>query len=396
LKEEFPDKKITIVQRGSAFLPRVRNAHKKVVAVWDELGVEWHVNEGIEKIDEMSGTYVSTSGKTFRADKVFLCSGPRANTGFLYDGQTDRRFLAAMDRQSFLRSEKTMQVVGFDSVFCGGDMVSGAAHTSFAGCQAERTAQAAMAHASVIARNIIRIAGGETDAAKLVQWDAARSQLGPMAWVSLGKSRTLMVVGRDQALGAQAKYGSFGVEFELPKDVMEDQGCGIGQYQFLKDMATGMVISGLSTDWRLPESGTGGEYSMFVGMQAYNPEFFDPQAPPAPPDPPPDPPPPEPDLPLVESPTPTPDAHRPEPEPVPEPKPEPLVRPDPPAQPQPVVPDLSDVGARTLSVPDVDDADVLAPLPVAPAPLGTPRELALAGAEVSRAKASLSAPARGG
>jgi pyruvate/2-oxoglutarate dehydrogenase complex dihydrolipoamide dehydrogenase (E3) component len=105
IKDEFPDHKVTIVQRGSAFLPRVRGAHAKVCEVWDEMGIEWHVNESIEQLDEMSGKYTSKSGREFTADKVYICSGPKANTGYLYDRQTDSRFTAALDRRSFVKAQ---------------------------------------------------------------------------------------------------------------------------------------------------------------------------------------------------------------------------------------------------------------------------------------------------
>eukprot|EP01043_Picozoa_sp_COSAG02_P018859 COSAG02_NODE_892_length_16138_cov_14.599875_13_plen_1256_part_00 len=279
IKEEFPDKKVTIVQRGPAFVPRVRGGHEKVCTVWDDLGVDWHVNEEIEDIDEMAGTYTAKSGKVFNADKVYLCSGPTANTGFLYDGQTDSRFTAAMDRRNFLNTHKTGQVKGFDNVFCGGDMVSVEMHRSFGGHAGERTAQSASSHGALIARNIIRMATGETDREKLVRWDTTKNSGKALAVVSLGKTRALFCADRELGIKMQQMYAGFGINFDLPADVLDDHGCGIGSFQSLKDMVTGMVIGGQQTDWRKgAEVGTDGQYSMSVGMAAMHPEFVDPLA----------------------------------------------------------------------------------------------------------------------
>ena len=283
IKDEFPDKKVTIVQRGRAFLPRVRGGHEKVCAVWDDLGVDWHVNEEINGIDEMAGTYTAKSGKVFNADKVYICSGPTANTGFLYDRQSDSRFTAAMDRRNFLKTHKTGQVEGFENVFCGGDMVSVDMHRSFGGHAGERTAQSASSHGAVIARNIIRIVAGETDREKLVRWDTTKNVGEAFALVSLGKTRALFCAGRDLAVKMQQMYGGFGINFDLPADVLDDHGCGVGPFQFLKDMVTGMMIGGQQTDWRKgAEVGTDGQYSMSVGMAAMHPEFVDPLAVPPP------------------------------------------------------------------------------------------------------------------
>jgi NADH dehydrogenase FAD-containing subunit len=114
-------------------------------------------------------------------------------------------------------NSKTLQVEGFDNVFVGGDMASGN-HTSFAGHEGERTAQSAIYHGSVISRNIIRMAGGETDRSKLVQWDTSKAAHPAMALVSLGKTRTLWCSGREQGLEKQQMYESFGMQLELPRE----------------------------------------------------------------------------------------------------------------------------------------------------------------------------------
>lgn len=421
IKEEFPDKKVTIVQRGSAFLPRVRGAHEKVCAVWDEMGVDWHVNEEIVRCDELSDVYTAKSGKVFKADKVYMCSGPTANTGFLYDGQTDSRFTAAMDRRNFLKTHKTGQVKGFDNVFCGGDMVSDEMHNSFGSHAGERTAQSASRHGAVIARNIIRMVAGETNREKLMQWDTSKNVGGTAAVVSLGKTRSLFCAGRDLGLKMQQMYGAFGVNLDLPADVLDDHGCGIGPFQFLKDMTTGMIIGGQQTDWRKgAEVGTDGQHSMFVGMAAMSPEFVDPLAVPPP---------------LTAGAEP-----EPEPQPQPQPEPEPMSEsesvsqelslqnmpetsagmpglepgghsedsvPDPPAEPSATSrrrpADHRAASSPPLSVPDVDDMDTVPPSARREASSAeavganahpaaqvvAPEELELARSELSQAQAEL-------
>ena len=168
--------------------------------------------------------------------------------------------------------------------------------------------------------------------------------------------------------------------FTGTESVLDDEGCGVGNFQPFKDMGTGMIIGTQQTDWRKgAEVGTDGQWSMMVSFAAMNSELIDPLSAP--------PPGPEPGL---------------EAEPEPEPEAEPesdqqeaLIPPPPPAEasptsrqrslPEPEPEREPEPDNVMLSIPDVDD--------MATAPPSSRREPASATSAPSPAPAPTVEPA---
>jgi pyruvate/2-oxoglutarate dehydrogenase complex dihydrolipoamide dehydrogenase (E3) component len=116
-------KRVIIVQSGPYLLPRVRNAHAKVVPYLQKLGVEVRCNERVVEFDDLSRTYVTDKGNRFVAGKVYRCTGAVPNTQALADPRSHPTVRAALDPKGFVKVDKHLRLEGAPNIYGAGDIL---------------------------------------------------------------------------------------------------------------------------------------------------------------------------------------------------------------------------------------------------------------------------------
>ena len=97
-------KRVILVQSGPYLLPRVRNAHDKVVPYLQKLGVEVRCDERVVEFNDLERTYVTNKGNRFVAGKVYRCTGAVPNTEALSDSRSHPTVRAALDKKGFVKA----------------------------------------------------------------------------------------------------------------------------------------------------------------------------------------------------------------------------------------------------------------------------------------------------
>ena len=144
----YPNKHVIVVDFANTILPGFDEAASSYTIAWlEKAGVELMLGEAIDKIEETQ--IVLKSGPTITADVVYKCVGVMPNTNVLkgtpYEG---KGFRGSVDVNDYL------QVDGYPSVYCVGDMMSHASRELKLGHTAE-------INAHLVAHNIIAEVSGE-------------------------------------------------------------------------------------------------------------------------------------------------------------------------------------------------------------------------------------------
>ena len=144
----YPEKQVVVVDFAKSILPGFDEGACSYALAWcEKAGVELMLGEAIDKIEETS--IVLQSGATLTADVVYKCVGVMPNTGVLKDTPFEGKgFRGSVEVNDFL------QVDGYPSVYCVGDMMSHASKELKLGHTAE-------VNGHLVAHNIEASVNGE-------------------------------------------------------------------------------------------------------------------------------------------------------------------------------------------------------------------------------------------
>ena len=340
--EAYPEKRVILVQSGPVLMPRVKNAHGKIMKRMEELGVEVHLNERVVEFDDMLREYTTDMGNVFHAGKVYRCTGAVPNTELFKDARTDPDIAAALDARGFIKVDDYCQLHGFENIYAGGDILedrmfaSSGEHAVTGKKYPERVAGTAFLHGLLIAKNITRKMDGEPNGgANLCTFNKDNNVFGAYLAVSLGLKQGLGVIHPVLA----DIYASLNFGWGIPRDELERDNCGLSPaVAGVKDTITGLINGAAQSKEA---------WYFMVGMFGSNPMVVDPLAPP-------------PAAPEPEAAAPEPEAAAPEPE---------VVAPEPEApapEPEVVAPE-PEVVAPEPEAP-APEPEAAAPEPEAPAP----------------------------
>lgn len=146
IADRYPEKKITLLHSKLRLLDR----HSETAQAYAEdflrrRNVQLHFDDRV--ILERAGVVTTQKGSVFRGDLVFFCTGIEPNSEPLHS------WISRAIPEKFVHVEPTLQVLANPRIFALGDLT----HTG-----EEKTAQAAEAHARLIARNIRMLFQGKT------------------------------------------------------------------------------------------------------------------------------------------------------------------------------------------------------------------------------------------
>ncbi|KAL3649357.1 hypothetical protein CASFOL_005760 [Castilleja foliolosa] len=168
---DFPDKKVTLVHRGSRLLEFIgEKAGKKAL--------DWLISKNVEVILGQSvnlnsvpsnGAYVTSGGETIAADCHFLCTGSPIGSSWLKETLLKDK----LDSHGRLMVDDKLRVKGHDNIFAIGDITD---------IPELKQGYLAHAHAVLAAKNVKLLIKGESEC-KLSSYKPASA----IAIVSLGR-----------------------------------------------------------------------------------------------------------------------------------------------------------------------------------------------------------------
>ncbi|RVW70604.1 Apoptosis-inducing factor 2 [Vitis vinifera] len=167
---DFPDKKVTLVHRGSRLLEFIgAKASKKALDWLTSKKVEVLLNQSVDINTASDGTYQTSGGETIIADCHFVCTGKPIGSSWLKDTILKDN----LDGHGKLVVDDNLRVRGLKNVFAIGDI------TAIPEIQQGYLAQR---HAVVAAKNIKMLMSGEKET-KLATYKPGSA----IAIVSLGR-----------------------------------------------------------------------------------------------------------------------------------------------------------------------------------------------------------------
>lgn len=209
IKDEFPDKPVTLIHRGNTLMSRQVDAHAILMEYLTKKGIKVKLNcEGKSyQMDEDDKGYFpivkTAGGDDVRAPeqtgglesvddhdeqrlyidgtRVYWCTGYTANTAHIKAGP----FKDCIDDHGFIMCDDFLRVGGSETIFSGGDCVASKHFVN-----AERTAHYAALHAISCVTNIKNAVEGEP----LQPFQPNPLQASNMLIVELGATDALMVV----------------------------------------------------------------------------------------------------------------------------------------------------------------------------------------------------------
>ena len=281
--EAFPGKRVTLVHAHDRLLKQIKGAHELAYQTLETLGVKMHLGQRVQRnaasgaVAGGGGSFTTSKGARLEADKVIWCTGATPNTAYLRDPEaTDPRFTRALDDRGFVKVDASMRVLGFDQVFCCGDILSPASRCAvFASIsdgqgggevRPERTASAASFSALVVSENIRRLHQGRSEA-EVVRFDQRRVGNKQNVAISLGKSMGLLCIDPDTY---KAFAGMLGNDFGADVAQIESDSISLASgCTGFKEIITGMIIGSHSDSSALAQR---------VGMVKASPSYIDPLA----------------------------------------------------------------------------------------------------------------------
>ncbi|KAL3616397.1 hypothetical protein CASFOL_039787 [Castilleja foliolosa] len=172
---DFPDKKVTLVHRGSRLLEFVgEKAGRKALNWLTSKKVEVILGQSVNLDSASNGVYRTSGGENVVADCHFLCTGGRVGSSWL-----NETFLKDnLDSQGRLMVDAKLRVKGHNNIFAIGDITD---------IPELKQGYLAQAHAAVAAKNVKALIKGENEK-KLASYKAASSAV---AFISLGRKEGL-------------------------------------------------------------------------------------------------------------------------------------------------------------------------------------------------------------
>ena len=189
LKSFMPDKRVEVVTRSDAWMPRVPGAHELVQQQAEEKGIVLTTKSEVVSTNEKgqavtaNGTVVGQPGA-----RVFWATGYTPNNSYIKDSRTDKRVADCLDAEGYLKIKDTNQLQHpeLSHIFAGGDICYKDAFTA-----GERTAAAAGGHSFAIVKNI-QIMAGTREGPKLKKALAKVTPGLEVLMVSLGNAMGLI------------------------------------------------------------------------------------------------------------------------------------------------------------------------------------------------------------
>ncbi|KAK6135950.1 hypothetical protein DH2020_030288 [Rehmannia glutinosa] len=167
---DFPDKKVTLVHRGSRLLEFIgEKAGKKAMDWLNSKKVEVILGQSVKLSSVSDGAYETSGGETIIADCHFLCTGNPIGSSWLKDTLLKDN----LDMHGRLMVDANLRVRGHNNIFAIGDITD---------IPEIKQGYLAQAHALVAAKNLRLLIKGENDS-KMSTYRPAS----PMALVSLGR-----------------------------------------------------------------------------------------------------------------------------------------------------------------------------------------------------------------
>ncbi|EIW87029.1 FAD/NAD(P)-binding domain-containing protein [Coniophora puteana RWD-64-598 SS2] len=156
LKDTYPDKKVTIIQRGEKlfrdiYSDKFRNGMESRLTA---RGVNVILNDSIDELPAEGAAGITTRGgrQLPDADLVLFARGPRPNTDFIASLGGD-----ILNNQGYVKVKPTLQLSGHDNVFAAGDIIE---------WKEQKQAAKTGSHAAIVAANVLSLLGGSTSALK--------------------------------------------------------------------------------------------------------------------------------------------------------------------------------------------------------------------------------------
>ncbi|XAR60182.1 NADH:ubiquinone reductase (non-electrogenic) [Bertholletia excelsa] len=118
---DYPDKKVTLVHKGSRLLQFVGlKASMKSLAWLKSKNVEVKMQQSVDlkSISEGDKTYVTSEGETIKADCHFLCTGKPLSSQWL----NETILKDSLDSDGRIKVDENLRVRGFKNVFAIGDI----------------------------------------------------------------------------------------------------------------------------------------------------------------------------------------------------------------------------------------------------------------------------------
>ncbi|KAK3407958.1 hypothetical protein EUGRSUZ_J00288 [Eucalyptus grandis] len=116
---DFPDKKVTLVHRGSRLLEFIGpKASQKTFNWLTTRRVEVILEQSVDLTNVSDGTYQTSAGETLKADCHFLCTGKPIGSSWL----RETILKDSLDNRGRLMVDEQLRVKGHNNVFAIGDI----------------------------------------------------------------------------------------------------------------------------------------------------------------------------------------------------------------------------------------------------------------------------------
>ncbi|KAL9235880.1 hypothetical protein vseg_010612 [Gypsophila vaccaria] len=176
---EFPDKKITLVNRGSRLLQFIGpKASQKALDWLISKNVNVLLNQTVSLKPSSEGVYETSDGETVIADAYFNCTGKPFGSSWIKDTVLKDN----LDGKGTLEVDKYLRVVGRKNVFAIGDITN---------VPELKQGFLAMKHAELTAKNL-KLLLREGNEEKLEAYKPSQ----PLAFVSLGKKEGVAQINK--------------------------------------------------------------------------------------------------------------------------------------------------------------------------------------------------------
>ncbi|GFP95666.1 apoptosis-inducing factor homolog a [Phtheirospermum japonicum] len=182
---DFPDKKVTLVHRGSRLLEFIgEKAGKKALNWLTSKKVEVILGQSVDLNTASNGAYRTSGGETVIADCHFLCTGNPIGSSWL----NETLLKDNLDSRGRLMVDEKLRVKGHNNIFAIGDITD---------IPELKQGYLAQAHASVAAKNLKALIKGQSER-KLSSYKPASS---PIAFISLGRKEGVAQIMRLTMVG---------------------------------------------------------------------------------------------------------------------------------------------------------------------------------------------------
>ncbi|KAG4980013.1 hypothetical protein AAZX31_12G089700 [Glycine max] len=170
---DFPDKKVTIVHKGTRLLEYIGTKASSKALKWlksKKVDVKLEQSVDLSSSSEASKTYQTSNGETIEADLHFLCIGKPLGSTWIRETLLNND----LDADGRIKVDKHLRVKGKSNIFAIGDITD---------VQEIKQGMYASAHAQVVAKNLKLLIEGGGKEHKLGTYKAQP----PISMVSLGR-----------------------------------------------------------------------------------------------------------------------------------------------------------------------------------------------------------------